>query len=131
MAQLGAKKPEKLQFSTAEEVSIEKKNGNFNNVRICNGKIPQVLAEVDGVLVVMCPRNNGGHVKPQAGIFNYTLTVEIPRSGHDRRNPNGVITTLVEIESGHDPDVRVENSPSHILVGIAGVNANTGIVTYN
>jgi hypothetical protein len=93
-------KARKLQFSIAEEVSIQKKNGNFNNVRICYGKIPQVLADFDGVLAVMCPRNNGGHVKPQAGTSNYTLTIEIPRSDHDRRNPNGGITTLVKIESG-------------------------------
>jgi hypothetical protein len=126
---------ERLKFNTAEEVSIQKKNGNFNNVRVCKGKTPQVLANVEGVLAVMCPRNNGGHIKPQVGTFNYTLTVNVPRvtPGPDRTDPNGGITTLVEIrnERGNDPNVTVMITETLSIIGVDGISADTDLTLFS
>jgi hypothetical protein len=78
-AQPDANFPGRLQFSQAEEFQILKKQGNFNNIRICNGKHADVLAHEDGVLAVQCARNNGGNVKPPVVGFTYNVSVAIPK----------------------------------------------------
>jgi hypothetical protein len=132
-AQPGAKRPGNLQFSNHEEVSVRKRQGNLNNIRICNGRVYQVLANVSGVLAVECLQNNSGHNRPPAGGLNFTITVGIPKhtSGRDSRDTNGGITSLVEVSNSNAANVTTEVSSSLIIVGIVNINANTEIVTYN
>ena len=133
-AQHDARRPSTLRFSTAEEVLILKKQGNHNNVRICNGKEAQILAEVDGVLVVQCARNNGGNVRPPADGFNYTIIVEIPRSSSDL---NDGIRTLVEIQSvrgqglGRDPNATALIVGESVIVNAGGLTINEAVTVYN
>jgi hypothetical protein len=130
-AQSGVNFPGHLQFSQAEEFQIIKKQGNFNNIRICNGKHADVLANVDGVLAVQCARNNGGNVKPPAAGFTYNVSVAIPKetSGGDSTDQNGGIKTLVEIEPvhgpGRDPNFTITTEGTNTLVGISNVDTNT------
>ena len=88
---------------------MRKRNGNLNNVRICNGRFSQVLANVSGVLAVQCLENNVGHVRPSAGGLNFNISVEIPKhiSSRDSTDTNGGITTLVEVWTSHDPNVTI------------------------
>lgn len=125
--QPGARRPSTLQFSTAEEVLILNKRGNHNNVRICNGKEAQILAQEDGVLAVLCARNNGGNVRPPAGGFNYTLIVQVPRnsSGINGTDLNGGIQTLVEIYGqGLRPNVTATQEGETVLGRQANVTVN-------
>jgi len=129
-AQPGVKRPGNLQFSDLEEVSVRKRNGNFNNIRICNGKVQQVLAKKNGVLAVACRSNNGGHVKPPVGSLNFNINVEIPKhkSGGDIRDPNIEITTLVELYGGRDaPNVSVTLGEDNNIIDVLGVDANTQV----
>ena len=119
----GATKPPTFQFSNLTQVTIQNRQGNFKNVRICNGKLNETLAHVDGVLVVTCFRNNGGHVRPPLAGLNFTITVEIPRKESDQ---NGGITTLVEIipTDGHGLDPNVTVTPT--LTGNVILTTNLG-----
>ena len=132
-AQSGDNLPEILQFSNAEHLSIQKRNGNFNNIRICNGRLDQVLAELDGALAVQCRRNNGGQVRPPAGPFTYNLIVEIPKttSGGDSTHRNGGITTLVELDPGTDTNVTISENERNFIVGVDGLNADSSIDIFN
>jgi len=131
-AQPGVKRPGNLQFSDLEAVSVRSRHGNLNNIRICNGKLQQVLANVNGVLAVECRSNNGGHVRPPAGSLNFNINVEIPKyaSGRDSTNRNGGITTLLEIHGGQDTNVTVATGEVNNLIGIAGLNSNTQVNLY-
>jgi len=106
---------------------VRKRHGNLNNIRICNGKVQQVLANENGVLAVECRSNNGGHVKPPVGILSFNTSVEIPNyiSGG-----NGGISTLVEIYEGRDPSVSVTALVDSNIIGITGVSSNTLINYY-
>jgi PKD repeat protein len=130
-AQPDAKKPEKLQFSTVEKVSIQKRDGDFN-VRICNGKDYEEKAAAGGVLAVMCPPDNGRHVKPQAGTITYNLTAVIPKetSGHHRTHRNGGITVLVEIESRTDPNVTITTGEVPLIIDITDLMADEDVKIY-
>jgi hypothetical protein len=108
-AQPGAKKPGNLQFSNHEEVSVQKKQGNLNNIRICNERFYQVLANVSGVLAVECLQNNGGHNRTPAGGLNFNNTVEITKhtSGRDSTDTNGEVTTFVEVSNSNVPNITI------------------------
>ena len=127
-AQPGVKRPGNLQFSDLEEISVQKRHGNLNNIRICNGKVQQILAKKNGVLAVECLSNNGGHVKPPVGSLSFNINVEIPihKSGGDIRDPNIGITTLVELYGGGDaPNVTVTLGEDNNIIDVLGVDANT------
>jgi len=130
--QPGVKRPGNLQFSDLEAVSVRNRHGNLNNIRICNGKVQQVLENVNGVLAVECRSNNGGHVRPPVGSLNFNINVEIPKyaSGRDSTNRNGGITTLVEIHGGQDTKVTVTTGEVNNLIGIDGLNSNTQVNLY-
>jgi len=106
---------------------VQKRHGNLNNIRICNGKLQQVLANKNGVLAVECRSNNGGHVRPPAGSLSFNISVEIPihKSGGDRRDQNSGINTLVELYGGRDPNVTVTPGEDTNLISIIGVGSNT------
>ena len=125
-AQPGVKRPGNLQFSDLEAVSVRRRHGNLNNTRICNGKVQQVLANVNGVLAVECRSNNDGHVRPVV-ILSFNTSVEIPNyiSGG-----NGGISTLVEIYEGRDPSVSVTALVDSNIIGVTGVSSNTLINYY-
>jgi hypothetical protein len=95
-AQPGAERPGNLQFSNHEVVSVRKRQGNLNNVRICNGRFSQLLANVSGVLAVRCLENNSGHIRPPAGGHNFNISVEITKhiSSRDSTDTNGGITNF-------------------------------------
>jgi hypothetical protein len=136
-AQPGANRPERLQFSNAEEIHVLKKRGNFNNIRICYGKVPNVLANECGVLAVEClPRN--GQVRPPAGGLNYNITVIIPRDHHtpdcDGSDQDGEIRSLIEIEAlrgrGRDPNVTITPTAEGNVVAVSNAGADTGFNFY-
>jgi len=106
---------------------VRKRHGNLNNIRICNGKVQQVLANLNRVLAVECRSNNGGHVRPPVGILSFNTSVDIPNytSGGDSTDPNGGITTLGEIYEGREPNVTVTPGENDNLIDILGVNSNT------
>ena len=124
-----AKRPGNLQFSIHEEVSVRKRQGNLSNIRICNGKIYQVLANVSGVLAVECLQNNGGRISHSAGGLNFIITVGIPKhkSGRDSTDTNGGITSLVEVLNGHGPNFTVTRGTVTSLVAVAGVTSGTAV----
>jgi hypothetical protein len=103
----------------------------LKNIRICNGKINGTLAHVDGILVVKCFRNNGGHFEPPIEGFNFTVITEIPRnkSRGGSGDSNHGIEVLVEIEGtdGHgvDPNVTATQTVSTNTVTIT--NAGPGL----
>lgn len=121
--------PGGLQFSNSEQVFMKKNNGHFKNIRICNGKHWQTLAELGGVLVVQCAQSNGngGNKPPPPGItYNITAEIPIPTSGCDKGDRNGGITTLVEIETGHsDPNAAIETTNSSIFVAVTGIGQSS------
>ena len=125
-AQPGVKRPGNLQFSYIVAVSVRKRHGNLNNITICNGKVQQVLANVNGVLAVACRSNNGGHVTPPAGSLRFNINVEIPNytSKGDSAIPNGGIERLVEITQGPDPNITVTEGADTTFIGVVGVNTN-------
>jgi hypothetical protein len=126
MAQPDVRMHKTLEFSRADEITILKKQGNFKNVRICNGKLEEILAKKFGVLAVLCRRNNGGQLKPPADPILYNITMEIPRStsGGDNGRQNGGITTLLEITNINDPNVTVSQTATSTFVNV--LNAGTG-----
>ena len=128
-AQPGAERPRNFQFSNAEKVSVQKKHGNINNKKVCNGKEFQVLANVSGVLAVQCLRKNDGHITPPADSLNYNITVEVPNrtSGDDSTDPNFGIDTLVEIAFGRDPNVTVTPKLDTTVIDVIGVTVKTQI----
>ena len=121
-AQPGVKRPGNLQFSGLEAVSVRKRHGNLNNIRICNGKIQQVLANKNGVLAVECRSNNGGHVRPPAGSLRFNINVEIPNytSKGVSTIPNDGIERLVEITQGPDPNITVTEGTETTFIGVVG-----------
>ena len=117
-AQPGFEIPGNLKFGNLQEVSEQKRQGNLNNIRICNGNVSQEPANASGVLVECLP-NNG----------NYNISVEIPKpkSGPDTTDQNGGLATLVEEWSGRDPNVKITPGEDNDLINIPGVNSNTRI----
>jgi hypothetical protein len=103
---------------------VKKANGNFNNIRICNGRVNDILANKSGVLAVDCLSNNGGHIRPPVGTLNFNISVEIPNP-KSRADQNGGITTLVEVWNGRDPNVTVTPGEDSVGVAVFNVNANT------
>jgi len=131
-AQPGVKRPGNLQFSDLEEISVRKRHGNLNNIRICNGKVQQILANKKGVLAVECRSNNGGHVRPPAGSLIFNINVEIPNltSQGVSTNRNGGIERLVEIYDGRDPNITVTEGADTTFIGVVGVNTNTKLNSF-
>jgi hypothetical protein len=123
--------PGRLQFSSSEEVLVKKVQGNFNNVRLCNGRIHKILANESGVLALLCSFNNGGHVPPSVGELNFNISFAIPiqTSGGDPVAPNEV-DAAVEVWGGDGTDVVVTQESDSISIGISAVSANTPIVIY-
>jgi len=126
-AQPCAKRPGNLQFSNHEEVSVQKRQGNLNNIRICNGRVYQVLANVSGVLAVECLQNNGGNIRPTAGGLKFIIIVEITKhtSGRDGTDTKDGITTLVEVSNDCGPNITVTSETDTSLVAVAGVTSGT------
>ena len=118
-----------LHYRDAEDVSVQKRHGDLHNVTICNGKDYQVLANLSGVLGVLCLRNDCEHDTPPAGGFNINITLEIPNftSKGDSTIPNGGIERLVEITEGPDPNITVTEGTETTFIGVIGVNTNTKI----
>ena len=116
--QPGARKPGNEQFSNVGEVSAQKKQGNLNKLRNRNGNIFQGPANVSGVLPAECLRYNGGHVKPPADGFSFTVTIVTPNhtSGPDTTDPNDGTKTLVKRASGHGPNITVPKGVLNITV---------------
>jgi len=112
---------------------VRKRHGNLNNITICNGKVQQVLANVNGVLAVACRSNNGGHVRPPVGILSFNTSFEITNYtlGGDSTDPNGGISNLVEIYEGRDPSVSVTPKVKRSIVGVTGVSSKTLIDYYD
>jgi hypothetical protein len=132
-AQPGANDPGGLQFSNAEAVHLLKKKGNFNNVKICRGKFPNVLAYECGVLAVEClPKD--GELPPPAGGLNYNFTVLIPRDQHtpdcDGSDEVDEIRALLEIRAlrghGRDPNVTITATAEGDVIAVSNAGANTG-----
>jgi hypothetical protein len=131
-AKPGAKRSGNLQFSNLEVVSVQNRQGNFNNISICNGRVSQVLANVSGLLAVQCLENNGGHIRPPAGGLSFNITVEIPKhiSSRDSIDPNGGITALLEVWSGHDPNFTVLSGDTENIAALFKLGTNTEILTF-
>jgi hypothetical protein len=108
---------------------VQKRQGNLNNIRICNARIYQVLANVSGVLAVECLQNNSGHISHSAGGLNFIITVQIPKhkSGRDSTDTNGGITSLVEVLNGLGPNFTVTSGTVTSLVAVAGVTSGTAV----
>jgi hypothetical protein len=128
-AQSGDNLPERLRFTHGEDMSIQKRNGNFKNIRICNGKLVQVLAELDGALAVQCRRNNGGQVRPPTGRFTYNVSIEIPKDllGGDGTDPNDGILTLIEFYIPTDQNVTIMQTETNFFVAAQGLTADTSV----
>ena len=111
---------------------MRKRQGNLNNVTICNGRFSQVLANVSGVLAVECLENNSGHIRPPAGGLNFTINVEIPKhtSGCDSTDTNGGITSLLEVWSGHDPNFTVLSGDTENIAALFKLGTNIEILTF-
>jgi hypothetical protein len=126
-AQPGFEIPGNLQFSNFEEVFVQKKQGNLNNIRTCKRRVDHILANVSGVLAADCLPNNGGHVRPPVGSLNFNISFDIPKqkSVGDTTDQNGGITTLVEEWGGRDPNVTVTPGEDSVGVAVFNVNANT------
>jgi len=126
-AQPGAERPGNLQFSNAEEVPAQKKQGHLNNIRISNGNVSQIPANARWALAVEYLTNNVGHVKPPADDFNFTVTVEIPNdtSGGDSTDRYGGISSFVQRASVHGPNVTVSKGSISNIVAIPNVYENT------
>ena len=112
---------------------MRKRQGNLNNIRVCNGKFSQVLANVSGVLAVQCFENNGGLISHSAGHLSFNITVQISNhiSSRDSTDPNGGITTLVEVSNGNGANLTVKEQAETIVVGVPGVQSNTVISVYD
>jgi len=126
-AQAADERPGNLQFTNADDVSAQAKQGHLNNIRISNGNVSQVPAKASGVLGVEYLTNNGGPVKPPADVFNFTVSVEIPNdtSGVYSKDPYGGIRSLIKRASGHGPNVTVSKGPTSNLVVIPNEGENT------
>jgi hypothetical protein len=132
--QSGSNRPERLRFSNANEVHVLKKQGNFNNIRICNGKDPNILANESGVLAVEClPRN--GQVSPPVDDLTFNITFAIPKNHHtsdsDGTDQDGEIAAYIEIGAlrgrRRDPNVTVRAQLEETIVTVIDVGADTGI----
>jgi hypothetical protein len=138
MAQSVANNSEGLEFSNAEEVHLLKKQGNFNNTRICKGKIPNVLANESRVQAVEClPKD--GEVTPPAGGPNYNITVLIPRDHHtsdnDGSDQDDEISTSLEIKAlrRHVRHLNITRTPKNEgdFVAVSNAGADTGLNFYS
>jgi len=131
-AQADDETPLYLQFNNAEDVVVKKRHGDLKNVTICNGEDYRVLANVSGVLGVLCLRNDCEHDTPPAHGFNFNITIEIPNliSEGVSTIPNGGIERLVEITQGPDPNITVTEGTETTFIGVIGVNTNTNITFF-
>jgi hypothetical protein len=135
--QSGSNRPERSQFSKANEVRVLKKQGNFNNVRICNGKVSKVLANESGVLAVECLPNNG-QVSPPVDDLTFNISFAIPRDHHtsdsDGTDQGDEIRALLEIRAlrgqGIDTNVTITPTADGNIIAVSDAGANTGFTFY-
>jgi hypothetical protein len=127
-------KPGNLHLIHAEQVHVERKSGNLNNIRNCNGKEFLALTNKDGVLAVECSRNSGQshpHV-PHADGFKHTNIATIPKNTSDDRSTdrNGGITTLVEVKRGKEQNDTITEEKLSTMITL-GVSTNAPLSTFN